>query len=255
MEDLAIGRLFREIRVRLGWPQAVVADRGAISQSAYSDIERGRLGTVPMGKLRRVAAVLEVRLSLEPRWRGADVDRVMSSRHAAMADAVVQRLARTGWEVRPEVSFNHYGERGVVDLVAWHAESRTVLLVELKTELVDPGDLLAVTDRRRRLAARIAEPLGWAPRHVGQWVVVAESRTNRRRVAAVRSLIRAALPDEGHALASWLLRPAGTIAALSFLSNSSGAGESQRYAPRLRVRRARASTNDGVPRAKQQPPR
>ena len=242
MDDLAIGRLLRELRVRLRWPQAVVAERASISRSAYSDIERGRLDSVPIGKLRRVAAVLEVRLTVEPRWRGAGVDRVMSSRHASMADVVVKVLARASWEVRPEVSFNFYGERGVVDLVAWHAESRTLLLVELKTELVDPNELLAVTDRRRRLAARIAEPLGWTPRLVGQWVVVAESRTNRRRLAAVQSLIRVAFPDDGRALAAWLLRPVGSIAALSFLADSSAVGESQRFAPRLRVRRRTAST-------------
>ena len=250
MEDLAIGRLLRELRVRLGWPQAVVAERAAISRSAYSEIERGRLEGVPIGKLRRVAAVLEVRLTVEPRWRGAGVDRVMSSRHASMADAVVKVLGRAAWEVRPEVSFNYYGERGVVDLVAWHAESRTLLLVELKTELVDLNELLAVTDRRRRLAARIAEPLGWTPRLVGEWVVVAESRTNRRRLAAVRSSIRAALPDDGHALAAWLVRPVGSIAALSFLADSNEAGESQRFAPRLRVRRRRASTMPPVRVAK-----
>jgi Holliday junction resolvase-like predicted endonuclease len=99
-----------------------------------------------------------------------------------MTETVARMLMDAGWEVRPEVSFSHYGERGVVDLVAWHAASRTLLLVELKTELVDINDMLAVTDRRRRLAANIAEPFGWLPAAVASWVVVAESRTNRRRL-------------------------------------------------------------------------
>src|SRR5262245_44293290 len=197
MDDLAIGRVLRALRVRLGWAQRLVAQRAGISSSAYSRIERGMLDGVPLGKLRKVATVLEVRLVLEPRWRGAGLDRTLSSRHAAMAEAVTRLLLDAGWEVRPEVSFNYYGERGVVDLVAWHGPSRTVLLIELKTELVDPSDLLAVTDRRRRLAAKIVEPFGWQPMTVGQWVVVAESRTNQRRLAEHRTVLRAAFPEDG----------------------------------------------------------
>ncbi len=179
MDDLAIGRLFRELRIRLGWPQRVAAAKAGIARSSYSEIEHGLIGKVPIAKLRKVSSVYEVRLRLEPSWRGAAIDIVMSSRHAAMAERVTKLLREAGWEVRPEVSFNHFGERGVVDLLAWHAESRTLLVVEVKTELADVHNLLAVNDRRRRLAPKIAEPFGWQPLVVAQWVVVAESgRTN-----------------------------------------------------------------------------
>ena len=209
MDDLAIGRVFRELRIRLGWPQWVVAAKASISPSAYSEIERGHIETIALGRLRRVAAVLEVRLVLEPRWRGAGLERALSSRHAAMTEAVSRLLVEAGWEVRPEVSFNHFGERGVVDLIAWHPASRTLLLVELKTEIVDVNDLLAVTDRRRRLAALIVGQFGWEPERVGQWVVVAEGRTNRRRVADHRTALRAAFPEDGRSIGGWLrIRPA-----------------------------------------------
>lgn len=236
MDDLALGRLFRELRVRLGWRQIEVARRAGISQAACSEIERGLLDTVPLGKLRKVAATLEMRLVVEPRWRGAAVDRVVSSRHASMTEAVARILVDAGWDVRPEVSFNHFGERGVVDLVAWHAPTRTVLLVELKTELVDPNDLLAVTDRRRRLAVEIARPFGWQPEVVGQWIVVAENRTNRRRLAAVRTAIRAAFPADGRAIAGWLAHPAGPLSALWFLTDTVHGSGRQPRAPKLRVR-------------------
>lgn len=236
VEDLTFGRLLRELRVRLGWAQREVASQAGISQAAYSEIERGLLETVSLGKLRKVAAVLEVRLPLEPRWRGAAVDRVTASRHASMTEAVTRLLLEFGWEVRPEVSFNWYGERGVVDIVAWHAATRTLLLVELKTELVDPNDLLAVTDRRRRLATQIAEPFGWEPARVGQWVVVAESRTNQRRLAEHRASLRAAFPADGRSVAGWLRQPDRPVSALWFLTDSSPSSVRQRRAPRLRVR-------------------
>ena len=118
---------------------------------------------MPLQKLRRVAAVLEVRLLLEPRWRGAAIDRVRGHRHSSMADAITRLLTDARWFVRPEVSFNHFGERGIVDLIAWHPPTRTLLPIEFKTELADVNRLLGTTDVRRRLAATIAEPIGWAP--------------------------------------------------------------------------------------------
>lgn len=245
MDDLAIGRTFRALRIRLGWPQRMAAAKAGISTSSYSEIERGLIDGVPIAKLRRVAAIYEVRLVLEPRWRGAALDRALSSRHAAMAEAVTRILIDAGWSVRPEVSFNHFGERGVVDLVAWHAATSTVLLVELKTELVDVNDLLAVTDRRRRLAGRIVAPFGWEPDRVAQWVVLGESRTNRRRLHVHQSLLRAAFPSDGRAIAGWLARPGAELAALWFLPDSAGTGGRPAYAPCLRVRPKRSSATRG----------
>jgi len=129
----------------------------------------------------------------------------------------------------------------VVDIAAWRADLRVLLLVELKTELVDPNNLLAVTDRRRRLAASIVAPFGWQPLVVGQWVVVAESRTNHRRLAEHRSALRAAFPGDGRSVAGWLARPAGPQSSLWFLPDSNPASVRRRRAPQLRVRAAAPS--------------
>lgn len=241
MNDLALGRLLRVLRLRLGLRSRDVAERAGISLTAYSDIELGKIESVPVGKIRRVAKVLEVRLELEPTWRGAAVDRVLSSRHASMAKAVTRMLVDAGWEVRPEVSFNYFGERGIVDLVAWHAPTRTLLLVELKTELADINATLGTLDRRRRLAATIAAPFAWAPDRVAQWLVIAEGTTNHRRVGEHRALLRAAFPADGRAIRGWLARPTETLSALWFLPDSAGTGRGRSRAPRLRVSRARVS--------------
>lgn len=246
MDDLAIGRVFRELRHRLGWTQRAVAAKAGISRGSYSEIERGRIDQASLGRLRRVAATLEVRLILDPSWRGAGLDRLFASRHASMAEAVTRLLVGSAWDVRPEVSFNHFGERGVVDLVAWRAGTRTLLLVELKTELVDPNDLLMVTDRRRRLAKEIVAPFGWKPLIVGQWVVIAESRTNQRRLAEHRTVIRAAFPADGRSVAGWLARPHVPISAFWFLPDSGDTSLRRKRSPRQRVRCAKPSvTHDG----------
>jgi transcriptional regulator with XRE-family HTH domain len=249
MHDLAIGRVFRRLRQRRNWRQEDVAARARISDSLYSELERGQLGGVSLGRLRRVAAVLEVDLYLEPRWRGGALDRLLSGRHAAMTEAVAVRLVATGWEVRPEVSFNAFGERGIVDLVGWHAATRTVLLVEIKTELTDINGLLGVADRRRRLAALIARSCGWEPIAVGEWIVVAEGRTNRRRAAEHRTMLRSGFPADGRSIAAWLADPSGPIHALWFLPDSTQAGVRRAQAPRVRVRPSSANVDTSASRA------
>jgi transcriptional regulator with XRE-family HTH domain len=238
VDDLAIGRLFRELRIRLGWRQQDLSARIGISDSLYSQIERGQFDRIKLETIRSAARVLEVRLPFAPRWRGAEIDRIISSRHASMTEVITRFLQAAGWEVRVEVSFSHFGERGVVDVVAWHASARALLLIEIKTELADVHDLLAVADRRRRLALVIAAPFGWAPMLVGEWVVLAPSRTNERRLHDSRALLRADLPDDGRAINGWLAKPTRPIAALSFLPNSLAAGLPRAPAPRARVRRA-----------------
>lgn len=224
MDDLGLGRLFRSLRLRLGWRQLDGAGRAGIARSVYSDAERGHLDQLTVASVRRIASVLEVRLSLEPSWRGGQIERIISGRHATMSERLTAMLVAAGWEVRPEASFSHFGERGVVDLVAWHAASRTLLLIEIKTELVDVPGLLTVTDRRRRLAGIIAKEREWMPVVVAQWVVLADGRTNHRRVAAHRTLLRSAFPADGRSIARWLRVPSGPLDALWFLPDVAGGG-------------------------------
>src|SRR4051794_253417 len=85
---------------------------------------------------------------------------------------------------------NIRGERGVIDILAWHASSQTLLVIELKTEIVDVNDLMGKADKKRRLAALIGRDRGWKPRSVGLWVIVADSKTNRRRVQSHATTLR-----------------------------------------------------------------
>src|SRR5688572_26850879 len=66
--------------------------------------------------------------STQVRWQGGDLGRLLSARHSAMHEAMAQFLLALGsWVGEPEVSFSVYGERGVIDVLAWHPSSRTVL--------------------------------------------------------------------------------------------------------------------------------
>ena len=84
-----------------------------------------------------------MRVELVARWRGGDLDRMVNARHAALHEAVALLFARhSGWTTAPEVSFSIYGERGAIDVLAWHAARRALLVVELKSEIVDVQGML-----------------------------------------------------------------------------------------------------------------
>ncbi len=218
-----------------------------MSPATVSRIERGRWESLPFGVVARVAGVLDIRLDVLPRWRGGELDRLLNAGHSAMHERVAHLFEQLpGWQAVAEASFSFYGERGAVDVLAWHAARRMLLVVELKTAIVDIQDLLVTVDRKRRLADRIGAEHGWKTRGAGTsaWVAVLGNRTNRARLAAHAAVLRAAFPTDGRTVRSWLRDPSHAVAALSFLQIDSVQNvKSVRGGPQ-RVRRARSDDAD-----------
>ena len=242
MDDAAIGRVYRAVRIRKRLRQVDVALAAKTSQDTVSRLERGAVGGMTVAQIRAIGEAIGITLDLVPRWRGGELDRLLGARHSALHEAVATRFATLpGWSAVPEVTFSIYGERGAIDVLAWHEPTRTLLVIELKTEIVDVQELIGTLDRKRRLAPKIAKERGWRPAVVGTWVIFAEARTNRRRFATHRAVLRAALRADGHAMRLWLAEPSGPIAALSFWPSTDGLGGTGRLAPVRRVRIARAA--------------
>ena len=227
----------RAVRVRRALRQADVARRAGMSASSVSRIERGHIGTVSVDVLMRVAAILEMRIDLVPRWRGGELDRLLSARHSAMHEQVARRFACLApWLFTAEATFAVYGERGTIDLLGYHPGRRALLVVELKTQLVDLQELLSQADRYRRLGRLVGRERGWPGKSVSVWVLMRDSMTNRRRVAAHSEVLRGAFPHDGHMMRVWLRDPAGPISALSFLSDSRPQTVGRRTTTARRVR-------------------
>jgi hypothetical protein len=80
--------------------------------------------------------------------------------------------------------------------------------------------LVAGGDRKRRLAPRIAALRGWTVGSVSTWLLVADSKTNRRRVAEHRTLLTSGLPLDGRSLESLFACPErGAQSGIAFWSN------------------------------------
>lgn len=193
---------------------------------------------VSLGTLMDIARVLDIQVSIAARSRGADLDRLINAKHAGLHESVARWFATDlpEWALDPEVSYSIYGERGVIDIVAWHAGERALLIIELKTDVVDVGDLIGQMDRRRRLAREIIGGRGWDPLTVSVWVIVAAGRTNRARIAGYRAVLRNAFPADGRRMRGWLRRPAGEIAGLSLWEGTVDGVKPGGYAARHRVR-------------------
>jgi hypothetical protein len=132
----------------------------------------------------------------------------VDEQHAALVDATVAELSASAWECVTEATFNVFGERGSVDILAFHPEARVLLVVEVKSTIPDIGNLLIPLDRKLRLAPRLAMDRGWTALAFGRLLVVSEGSVNRRRIEAHAAIFRSAFPCRGREVRDWLVHPA-----------------------------------------------
>jgi len=240
--------------------QADAATAAKVARSWVSRVERGHPGGLPIDRLQAIAHVLEIRVELVASWNGGEAARIVNERHSRMHELVATRLSGlSGWVFEAEVTFSLWGERGTTDILAWHAASRTLLVIELKTEIPDPAGLLAQVDRYARLSPTIGRGRAWDVARVATWVLVAESATNRRQLARHRTMLRNAFPLDGRVLGAWLRDPAsdmrtrvgaprdgvggadgpvrGRVSGLAFLADDRPGTRNARLGPTRRVRR------------------
>lgn len=220
MDDRRVGRQVRALRHRRGLRQVDVGARAGVSQGLVSLIERGRLGRVTVDRLRAVAVALDADLVVGLRWRGGELDRLVDEGHAALVGHVIRWLSRFGWDVKPEVTFAIYSDRGSIDILAWHAASRTLLVVEVKTELTSIEETLRRHDVKVRRAAQVArETFGWQADVVGRVLVLPDTATARRRAVRQAAVLTRAYPARGAGVRRWLAAPTGPMAGLVFVSD------------------------------------
>jgi hypothetical protein len=115
------------------------------------------------------------------------------------------------------------------------------VVIELKTAIVDVNELMGTLDRKRRLAPRIAADRGWCASSVSTWLVVADSRTNRRRVADHRVLLTSSVPRDGRSFPGLFRQPErGPSSGIAFWPDLPGVKVGHQMAVRRRVTVARA---------------
>ena len=218
-----------------------------VSRAVVGRVEAGELTGVTVGVVDRVAVAIGGSADLVLRWHGEALDRLLDEEHAALVEQLVAILRALGWEVAVEVSFSRYGERGSIDVLAWHAEARSLAVFEVKSVTPDMGAMLFGMDRKTRLAPDIVADRGWKPATVAKILVLGDTSTNRDRLARHEATIGAALPARTRDVRRWLAAPGpDAIAGVLFLRNARPTGATGRGRQRVRLRSADARTTPGA---------
>jgi transcriptional regulator with XRE-family HTH domain len=234
MDDRTVGLVLRALRRRRGWRQVDLASRAGCSQGTVSAVERGHFAGTTVVTVRTLFAAVEARLQLSPLWRGAELDRLLDSEHAAVVAHLATRLERAGWEVAIEVTYSIAGERGSIDVLGLRPDVRAVLVAEVKSDIAAAEAVGRKLDEKRRLVPSVVRSrFGWTPEAIGAVLVLPESSRLRRLLAGPASALGRMFPINSRNVAAWLRDPAGPLAATWFLSDISG-----RSTKRVRAREA-----------------
>jgi hypothetical protein len=216
-----------------------------MSQAAVSRVERGLVAGATFRDVERMVVALGGELDVRIWWRGEELDRLLDKTHAAVGEVLVRVLTDLGWECAVEVTFAIRGEKGAVDVLAWHRPSGRLLVIENKSVVPDLQKMLSSLDRKVRLAEEIAAQRGWRATGVARAIVLVGTASNRARATRFEATLKTVLPQDGRALRRWLVEPVGPDpAALWFLTDSHLATAIKRR----RIRSPRITASGSGPR-------
>jgi transcriptional regulator with XRE-family HTH domain len=233
MTPAYIGRSLATLRRRCRLRQRDLGTQVGITQGAVSRAESGDMDAVSLRTLQRMFEEVGGELVLNVRYRGGELDRLMDRAHAGLVEQTARRLARLGWEVQVEVSYSEFGERGSIDILAWHPARRLALVVEVKSEITAVEETLRRHDVKVRLAPKVIhDRLGVRPAATARLLVLPSTSVARRRLAEHAETFALTYPARGRDVTSWLRDPVGPLAGILF----EPVPESSREALRRRVR-------------------
>lgn len=200
-----VGRAIRSLRTSFGWSQAELSRRTGISKSMVSRAERGLVGGLSFATTRRLLGAMGARSIVTidaPVLAGKPHQG--DPAHARMSGHVVARLRRAGWETRTEVEVGGDRSRGWIDVLAFQPASRSLLVIELKTEVHDLGQIERSLGWYEREAWASARRFEWRPRALRGCLFLLASSANDARVAENRISFDAGFPLRSRHLAAIL---------------------------------------------------
>ena len=208
--------------IRFGQSFAPFADDAGWTQQRLAAMRRrfatGRSVAVERGQWRWGHCAYARRGSRDPTWGDCQRADPVAGRRArspcstprmpTSPSPVLRLLRDCGWEVATEVSFNVRGERGTVDILAFHRANRVTVRHRDQIGRARPSG-----DARARSTARSASPSGspgiggWRVDSVSRLLVFPDDRTARRRVDQHAATFEAVLPSRTAAVRRWLRSP------------------------------------------------
>jgi transcriptional regulator with XRE-family HTH domain len=155
------GASVRAVRLALGLSQRALGERIGRSQVHVSLLERGRIAGLSITEADSICGALGATLVFGIEAPVLAGSRQRDAAHARCVAYVMRRLIKEGWIVRREVQVGTPARPGWIDILAFHPELRVLLVIEIKTELVDLGGLERQLGWYVREARQAARSLGW----------------------------------------------------------------------------------------------
>jgi transcriptional regulator with XRE-family HTH domain len=196
------------IRLDLDISREQLAERVGVTPSYVGRIERGEANP-SVALIEGIADALGSR----PSTRRSTTDlpggpHVRDAVHARCSAYVDRHLRSLGWVTAREVEIVEGRSHGWIDLLAFDRRSGTLLIVEVKTRLLDLGGLERQVAWYERTARRPAHTLGWRPRRSALVVLALASEEVDRVVRAHRELLSFAFPIRAREINRGLADPA-----------------------------------------------
>jgi transcriptional regulator with XRE-family HTH domain len=198
-----IGAAISSIRHAIGWTQAELGRRVGQTQGWVSRVEHGRIEDLTFASAQRLLAAMGARLvvTVEAPYLGDRV-RQRDPAHSRMASYVSRRLVRQGWQVATEVEVGGDRSRGWIDILAYHAATGMLLVIELKTEIHDLGAIQRSLGWYEREAWKAAQRFGWTPNRAMGCLLLLASDANDERATANRGVFDDAFAGRARGLGS-----------------------------------------------------
>lgn len=210
---IAFGMAIRSLRQALDLSQAELGERIGRSQAFISSVEAGE----PALRIDTAAELCDALgatlvFGLESRllsWPARQRD----AAHAQCSGHIVRRLVAAGWLVRTEVQIGTPERPGWIDVLAFHPTAEILLVIEVKTELLDVGEVARQLGWYEREGVAAARQFGWRPqRIVGALLLLATADVDRR-LSENRLVLGEVFPGRATELARLIANESGRAVA------------------------------------------
>ena len=198
------GATVRAARRTRGLSQAQLGAKAGVPQSVISSIESGTGGRIE--SLKGVCSALGGELVLDIRLPFAgDGPPQVDRGHARCVGSLRRLLEGAGHVCVTEQAIADGPWRGWIDLVAYDAVRRRIVIAEIKTGLRDAGALERQVERYVRSSLVVARERGWVVEEIVVVVAVLATAANDAFLVANRHVMKGAFPLRGRDAVAALL--------------------------------------------------